>query len=291
MTVLSIMGVITALVIIGIGYMITKAMPKDVKVPASSETEAAVPADGKKKKKKGNMGLAGMREKHKKGQTTAGDGTEDDVLPDDGAVSEEEVEKVTKKIGAKKAAKLEAKEERRLEQEAIKKEREEAKAREQERRAEEDQERAEAKEAEKKKEEEEALAAAEKKKKEQEEYDAMKSMFSVEEKGSVAETIQTESQGLLAEFVEYIKDTKVVMLEELATKFGLKTQDAKMRLENLEEMGQITGVMDDRGKYIYISEEEMNGVVKFIKQRGRVTLSDLSENSNKLIRLQSEKTK
>jgi hypothetical protein len=41
MTVLSIMGVITALVIIGIGYMITKAMPKDVKVPASSETEAA----------------------------------------------------------------------------------------------------------------------------------------------------------------------------------------------------------------------------------------------------------
>jgi DDRGK domain-containing protein 1 len=205
------------------------------------------------------LGLAKLREQHKKGQSGGGATAETDLLPADGAdgadSEEDENPRATKKIGAKKAAKLEAKEERRLEQEAIKKEREEAKEREQLRRDEEDKERAEAKALEKKKEEEEPLVAAEKKQKEQEEYEAMKSMFSVEEAGSVAETIQTESQGLLAEFVEYIKDTKVVLLEELATKFGLKTQDVIMRLKNLEEMGQITGVMDDRGKYIYISED------------------------------------
>ena len=46
----------------------------------------------------------------------------------------------------------------------------------------------------------------------------------------------------------------MILVEELATKFGLKAQDAILRLKRLEEMGEITGVMDDRGKYIYISE-------------------------------------
>ena len=166
--------------------------------------------------------------------------------------------------------------------------REDAKAREDLRFAEEKKEREKEAAAEKAKEEEEVKKEEEKKKKEEEEYQAMKAMFSVEEAGSVAETIQTESQGLLAEFVDYIKETKVVLLEDLATRFGLKTQDAILRLRNLEEMGRITGVMDDRGKYIYISEEEMDAVVKFIRQRGRVTKADLSENSHKLIRLQKE---
>jgi len=46
--------------------------------------------------------------------------------------------------------------------------------------------------------------------------------------------------------------------------------------------------MDDRGKFIYISEEELKNVAKFIKQRGRVSISDLVENSSSLITLQSE---
>ena len=45
------------------------------------------------------------------------------------------------------------------------------------------------------------------------------------------------------------------------------------------------GVIDDRGKFIYISREEMEAVAKFIRQRGRVSLTDLAESSNQLIQL------
>ena len=44
---------------------------------------------------------------------------------------------------------------------------------------------------------------------------------------------------------------------------------------------------DDRGKFIYISEDELAAVAKFIKQRGRVTITELAECSNSLINLKS----
>lgn len=47
---------------------------------------------------------------------------------------------------------------------------------------------------------------------------------------------------------------------------------------------------DDRGKFIYISPEELQAVAKFIKQRGRVTISELAESSNTLINLQTDKS-
>jgi hypothetical protein len=85
----------------------------------------------------------------------------------------------------------------------------------------------------------------------------------------------------------------------------LKTQDAIDRLQKLVQDGSLTGmvywkllnlqyltlqilslgVIDDRGKFIYISREEMEAVAKFIRQRGRVSLSDLAESSNQLIQL------
>ena len=46
--------------------------------------------------------------------------------------------------------------------------------------------------------------------------------------------------------------------------------------------------MDDRGKFVYISEEELNKFAKFIKQRGRVSIADLVENSNQVINLTPE---
>jgi hypothetical protein len=45
----------------------------------------------------------------------------------------------------------------------------------------------------------------------------------------------------------------------------------------------ISGVLDDRGKFIHVTEEELQAVAKFIKQRGRVSLAELAENSNSLI--------
>ena len=55
-------------------------------------------------------------------------------------------------------------------------------------------------------------------------------------------------QVLLAEFEAYIKQHKTVALDELAAEFGLRTQDAITRVQELEASGRLTGVMDDRGK-------------------------------------------
>lgn len=52
----------------------------------------------------------------------------------------------------------------------------------------------------------------------------------------------------------------------------------------------LLGVTDDRGKFIYISPEELEAVAKFIKQRGRVTISELAESSNTLVNLQADHT-
>ena len=50
------------------------------------------------------------------------------------------------------------------------------------------------------------------------------------------------------------QDTKSVVLEDLAAHFKMKAQDTIDRVTDLLEQGHITGVMDDRGKFIYISQ-------------------------------------
>ena len=57
------------------------------------------------------------------------------------------------------------------------------------------------------------------------------------------------------------------------------------RLEVLEKLGRITGVFDDRGKFIYVTVEELEEVAKFIIKKGRVSISELAKESNKLIDL------
>jgi uncharacterized protein (DUF2126 family) len=52
--------------------------------------------------------------------------------------------------------------------------------------------------------------------------------------------------------------------------------------------GRLSGVMDDRGKFIHITREEYESVAKFIKQRGRVSIGELVDSSNRLIRLVPE---
>jgi hypothetical protein len=131
-------------------------------------------------------------------------------------------------------------------------------------------------EARKQREEEEAEELAKIKKAEQEEYDSWKGMFSTDESGNMETEVAEESQGLLQEFIEYIKAHKVVVLEELASHFKLRTEQAIARVRDMIEAEYITGVLDDRGKFIYISEEEMERVAKYINKKGRVTISDLA---------------
>ena len=104
------------------------------------------------------------------------------------------------------------------------KEREERKAKEEEeyenrKKQEEEEER-----LEKEREEEERLAKEEQERIEHEEYLKLKEAFSIEEEGQEQAQTEEESQNLLIEFVEFIKKNKVVVLEDLAAEFKLKTQ-------------------------------------------------------------------
>lgn len=188
------------------------------------------------------------------------------------------------KIGAKKRAKLAAKAEKKLQREAAERDREERKKREQLIQEEKD------KQAEKERveqlqiEEEERKAREEKEKREHEEYLKMKMAFSVEEEGYQEEN-KEDKENLLEEFIEYIKQNKILVLEDLAAHFNLKTVNIIERIQELQANNRLTGVIDDRGKFIYISEDELQAVVKFIRQRGRISIAELVENSNNLINL------
>lgn len=188
------------------------------------------------------------------------------------------------KIGKKKLEKLQAKADKKLQREAEQREREENKKRRDKIEEEEKRRRDLEREEELRQEEEETSRREEKERKEQEEYEALKAAFSVEGEGCDAEDEGDEENRLL-KFVNYIKETKVVLLEDLAAQFHLKTQEAIDRVTQLQEDGLLTGVIDDRGKFIYISQEELEAVAKFIRQQGRVSISDLALNSNKLISL------
>ncbi|EEZ98643.2 hypothetical protein TcasGA2_TC001171 [Tribolium castaneum] len=154
------------------------------------------------------------------------------------------------KIGAKKKAKLEAKAEKKAQREAEEQSRAERKKKEQ--LADEERKKAEAKREaeEKRREEEERKAKEEKERREHEEYLKMKEAFSVEEEG-FEEGEEGNEMNLLQEFVAYIKNNKVVVIEDLAAHFKLKTQAAIDRIRDLQKDDILTGVIDDRGKFIY----------------------------------------
>ncbi|XP_019183043.1 PREDICTED: DDRGK domain-containing protein 1 [Ipomoea nil] len=118
------------------------------------------------------------------------------------------------------------------------------------------------------------------------EFEKWKDAFSVDAEGTTESDVQEEGQGLLYDFVEYIKKHKCVPLEDLAAEFKLRTQECINRINSLEEMGRLSGVMDDRGKYIYISLEEMKAVADYIKREGRVSISHLASKSNQFIDLE-----
>jgi len=192
------------------------------------------------------------------------------------------------KVGKKKLLKLQAKADKRANREAEEQQRED-KTQRLEKEAEErlkDDAREKAEEA--RQEEEEQREREEKEKRELEEYMALKTQFSVEEEGFDEAQDEDQQRNLLQEFIDYVKNEKVVVLEDLAARFKLKTTAAIDRVNELLKEGTLTGVIDDRGKFIYISQTELEGVAKFIRQRGRVSIAELAESSNSLITLVPE---
>ncbi|KAF7381507.1 hypothetical protein HZH66_013901 [Vespula vulgaris] len=179
------------------------------------------------------------------------------------------------KIGAKKRAKLAAKAEKKVQREMNKVEQEKRKKEEEKRQKERDKQREEEQDEEMRQEEEARKLRELKEQQEYEEYLKMKEMFSVEEEG-----FQEDENVLLEDIKEYIKLKKVVYLDDVAAHFSQKTAFVVDKILEWQKTGDLTGVIDDQGKFIYITESELDAIVKFIKRRGRVSISELSEHSN-----------
>lgn len=120
------------------------------------------------------------------------------------------------------------------------------------------------------------------------EFEKWKGEFSIDAEGTTENEVQDGDRDLLADFVEYIKKHKCIPLEDLAAEFKLRTQECINRITSLENMGRLSGVMDDRGKYIYISQAEMKAVADYIKRQGRVSISHLASKSNQFIDLETK---
>ena len=189
------------------------------------------------------------------------------------------------KIGKKKMEKLQAKADKKLQREAEQREREENKKKREKEEEEAKKTREKELEDEKREEEEERLRQEEKERQEHEEYLKLKAAFTVDEEGCDDE--EESEENMLAKFIAYIEESKVVLLEDLAAHFKMKTQEVIDRITTLQASGDLTGVVDDRGKFIFISRSELESVAKFIRQQGRVSITDLAANSNKLISLSS----
>ncbi|XP_066597128.1 DDRGK domain-containing protein 1-like [Prorops nasuta] len=188
------------------------------------------------------------------------------------------------KIGTKKKAKLEAKAEKRAQRDAIEQENENRKKREKEIQDERDKENENERLLELKKEEAKRKAKEIKENEEHAEYLKIKAAFTIEEDGFEEYTSENENN-LLQEFIKYIRLKKVVLLEDLAVHFTMKTLIVLDRIQKLQLSGDLTGVIDDRGKFVYISENELRDIGNFVRGCGRISITELAENSNQLINI------
>jgi hypothetical protein len=117
---------------------------------------------------------------------------------------------------------------------------------------------------------------------EEEEFKQWTALMKVEGEGNLAEE-EEEEEGLLGAFVAFIQERKVVLLDEVASEFKLSVTAVLQRLEALERLGRLSGVLDDRGKFIAVEEDELEQVRSFVVRKGRVRVSELASASNRLV--------
>ena len=72
----------------------------------------------------------------------------------------------------------------------------------------------------------------------------MKEAFIVDEEG-FDEDPEEDQENKLEKFIQYIKDTKVVVLEDLAAHFQMKTDDTIDRVSTLIKEDKLTGISNN----------------------------------------------
>eukprot|EP00747_Dinoflagellata_sp_TGD_P181633 gnl/TRDRNA2_/TRDRNA2_35525_c0_seq1.p1 gnl/TRDRNA2_/TRDRNA2_35525_c0~~gnl/TRDRNA2_/TRDRNA2_35525_c0_seq1.p1 ORF type:complete len:334 (-),score=122.56 gnl/TRDRNA2_/TRDRNA2_35525_c0_seq1:40-951(-) len=238
-------------------------------------TSAAEEEEKQAKGKEKGQKRRGALDRMQRGAATAGDDDDGDDA-DDG----EDEGRAGRRNAAKDQKKKEKKEQQ-AQAAGLRAEREKGKS--------EKQQKYSAKQAEKeaerlKQEEAEKKAREEKEKKEAEEFDQWKGMFEVEEEGQ-GDPDGGDGVTAVEKFIEYVKVRKMVHLEDLAADFKMRTSACIDRLNELMKLGRLNGIFDDRGKFIYVTQEELENLSDWLKRKGRINRADLVATCNRVIRL------
>lgn len=117
-----------------------------------------------------------------------------------------------------------------------------------------------------------------KEKKELQEYENWQNKFELKEEG------QSKLQFNKETFIQHITIRKIVSLEDLAGTFRMSSQEIVFKLNQLEDEGLIIGIIDDRGKYIMLTEKELANIEKNVISRGRISKQDIISFCNKAIK-------
>jgi hypothetical protein len=87
---------------------------------------------------------------------------------------------------------------------------------------------------------------------------------------------------------EYLIKKKLSLLEDASHKFSLTIKDLVEKIKKIEAEGLISGVFDERGKYLYIEQREWDAVKNYILGKGRLKKSDLMSECAKIIKIPNE---
>lgn len=124
---------------------------------------------------------------------------------------------------------------------------------------------------------------AERKQKEDEGYQQWIGHIAMESKGELGEEGRKETALKAFLVSEAPKVAKVHVLEEIASKYDVSVDKVVSTMEALIKSKEMSGVFDDRGKFIYVTEDEYQSVARFLRQRGRVSMSELIRETNRVI--------
>lgn len=58
------------------------------------------------------------------------------------------------------------------------------------------------------------------------------------------------------------------------------------RIKDLEAQNRLTGVIDDRGKYIYLTIKELEGILNLIKSQGKINRADLVKECSRIVHME-----
>eukprot|EP01063_Lacrimia_lanifica_P005125 TRINITY_DN12947_c0_g1_i1.p2 TRINITY_DN12947_c0_g1~~TRINITY_DN12947_c0_g1_i1.p2 ORF type:complete len:261 (+),score=94.05 TRINITY_DN12947_c0_g1_i1:78-860(+) len=79
---------------------------------------------------------------------------------------------------------------------------------------------------------------------------------------------------------------KVVSMEALSAELDRPVEELAATMDSLLASGRLTGIHDDRGRFVHITPAEYTAVERYVRQRGRVAVADLAAESSRLVEMQ-----